>query len=228
MRVDQPVGPKTETIALSLEELIGRVLTGKVRVPPFQRPIRWEAGDVARLFDSMYRAFPIGTLLFWERPAPAGPVVVGPIKTDGLQETSAWFVVDGQQRVSAIAGALSDRADSNDARFRVAFDLADERFVDRWSDEAGDRYLPVRRANDLAHVLAWTRAREPVRPRPNSAPTLVLARGLARAFGTSRQHRYLAGRLQRGVARQHCERSDPKDARHLSAQFLRRDWARER
>ena len=47
---------------------------GKLRVPLFQRPLRWRPDQEAELFDSLLRRFPIGTLLLWERPAPAAIV----------------------------------------------------------------------------------------------------------------------------------------------------------
>jgi len=40
------------------------VYRGHVRVPSFQRGLRWEASDVQDLFDSIYRGYPIGSLLF--------------------------------------------------------------------------------------------------------------------------------------------------------------------
>lgn len=60
-----------------LEELLDHVRSGRIRVPRFQRTYRWSAADVLALFDSAYRGFPIGTLLFWERAADAQELVLG-------------------------------------------------------------------------------------------------------------------------------------------------------
>ena len=53
------------------EDLVRDVRRGLVRVPPFQRAFKWEAGDIVKLFDSLLQGFPIGNLLLWKRPAPA-------------------------------------------------------------------------------------------------------------------------------------------------------------
>ena len=57
-----------------LERLLALAQEGKLRVPLFQRPLRWRPDQEAELFDSLLRRFPIGTLLLWERPAPAAIV----------------------------------------------------------------------------------------------------------------------------------------------------------
>jgi hypothetical protein len=50
-------------------DLVNEVKSGLIRMPPFQRGFKWEAGDVVRLFDSLVRGYPIGNLLVWRRPA---------------------------------------------------------------------------------------------------------------------------------------------------------------
>lgn len=54
--------------AETVEDLIGRVLRGEVRIPSLPRPLNWGAPDVVDLFDSVYRGYPIGALLL--RVAP--------------------------------------------------------------------------------------------------------------------------------------------------------------
>lgn len=47
-----------------------RMLEGKkLLIPPFQREFVWEPEDVLTLWDSLYRFYPIGSLLCWESPA---------------------------------------------------------------------------------------------------------------------------------------------------------------
>ena len=61
--------------------LVDLVLSGRIRLPSFQRDYRWRPGDVESLFDSVLRRYPIGNLLLWERPAlprRADPAFVGP------------------------------------------------------------------------------------------------------------------------------------------------------
>ena len=48
---------------LHFDELVSRALAGRIRLPRFQRGLKWRAKDVQQLFDSIHRGFPVGTLL---------------------------------------------------------------------------------------------------------------------------------------------------------------------
>lgn len=98
---------RPETRAESLESLIRRTGEGRVRIPSFQRGLRWESRDVLDLFDSIHQGLPIGSLLFWKRPAPADRLLLGPLEIVAPEVADAWWVVDGQQRLTAITVALS-------------------------------------------------------------------------------------------------------------------------
>jgi hypothetical protein len=90
-----------------VEDLVAMVLSGKVRVPWFQRGLRWQARHVEELFDSVYRGYPIGSLLFYRRPAKAARIQVGPLTIEAPEIAEAWWVVDGQQRMTALAACLT-------------------------------------------------------------------------------------------------------------------------
>lgn len=60
--------------SLTIEDLLGRVRRGQLRMPGFQRPLIWKTEDVRLLLDSVYNGYPLGMLLFWDRPAPAAQV----------------------------------------------------------------------------------------------------------------------------------------------------------
>jgi uncharacterized protein with ParB-like and HNH nuclease domain len=45
--------------------LIDEIDTGEIGLPDIQRPFVWSHTKVRNLFDSMYRGFPVGYLLFW-------------------------------------------------------------------------------------------------------------------------------------------------------------------
>src|SRR5438045_199380 len=121
---------RTEAARFKIEQLLTFVRTGQIRIPRFQRSLRWTGSDVERLFDSIYKGFPIGTLLFWRRPAEAGLVELGPIHLDAPKLDEALWVVDGQQRITSLAASLLPvEGRHTDPRFELAFDLANERFV---------------------------------------------------------------------------------------------------
>ncbi len=98
---------KPEARTEKIEDLVEQVRRGVVRVPEFQRGLKWESDDVVDLFDSVYRGYPIGSLLFYKRPAKAERLAVGPLLVDAEETSEAWWVVDGQQRLTALAGCLA-------------------------------------------------------------------------------------------------------------------------
>lgn len=97
---------KPEARAEKIEELVERVYRGVVRVPRFQRGLRWESFEVEQLFDSIYRGYPIGSLLFYKRSAKAERLPVGPLEFEAPEISEAWWVVDGQQRVTTLTVCL--------------------------------------------------------------------------------------------------------------------------
>jgi hypothetical protein len=69
---------------------------GNLNVPEFQRKYVWRASKVADLVDSLWRGYPIGTLLLWESSYES------PRTALGTQGRKLW-IVDGQQRVTSLA-----------------------------------------------------------------------------------------------------------------------------
>ena len=49
-----------------LGKLMERIVSGKIRVPKFQRPFIWRQHDIFALLESVYMGFPIGSILIWE------------------------------------------------------------------------------------------------------------------------------------------------------------------
>ena len=56
------------TTEKGIVELIRMLAEKKLLIPPFQREFVWEPEDVLKLWDSLYRFYPIGSLLSWESP----------------------------------------------------------------------------------------------------------------------------------------------------------------
>ncbi|WP_328915364.1 MULTISPECIES: DUF262 domain-containing protein [unclassified Streptomyces] len=113
-----------------LDDLIPRAWAGQVRVPHFQRSFRWGTDDVLRLFDSIVRGYPIGSLLLWVRHSPAGRITLGALSIDAQESENALWVVDGQQRITSLANALHPEGNLH-APFNVFYDLAEKSFIAR-------------------------------------------------------------------------------------------------
>jgi Protein of unknown function DUF262 len=69
---------------------------GSLNVPEFQRKYVWRASKVVDLVDSLWRGYPVGTLLLWESAYDS------PRTALGTQGPKLW-IVDGQQRVTSLA-----------------------------------------------------------------------------------------------------------------------------
>ena len=151
---------RTDAARYKIEELLSLVQTGRVRIPRFQRGLRWTATDVERLFDSIYKGYPIGTLLFWKRPAGEARLELGSVVIDAPERSDALWVVDGQQRITSLAASLLPSHDARSAEaFDLAFDLATERFMTRRPHDKRETRIPLRQAYDLQQVLGWLRER---------------------------------------------------------------------
>jgi Protein of unknown function DUF262 len=92
---------------LTVEALIREVRRGLVRVPDFQRPLRWGSEDVRLFFDSIYQGYPVGALLMRRAYAPAAVIRYGSVKVDASESNLALWVVDGQQRLTALTAGLA-------------------------------------------------------------------------------------------------------------------------
>ncbi|WP_137233865.1 DUF262 domain-containing protein [Streptomyces sp. BPSDS2] len=134
--------------------------TGRIRIPHFQRSYVWDASDAERLFDSILRGYPIGNLLMWRKPAPAADITVGELQISAPEQSDALWVVDGQQRLTTLIGALTASEETVDRRFRIFFDLQTEKFVSApHSQRLREHWLPVWVAQDNRRLIAWERAR---------------------------------------------------------------------
>lgn len=153
-----PLTRRPQATALSIEELLDRVRRGDLRIPEFQRPLQWTAKDISDLLDSIYRGYPIGTLLFWKREAPAASIRLGPVTVDAPHTQQALWVVDGQQRLTSLAGVLLHPPYGEGARddFILYFDLQAEAFVrptGKTRPEA--HWLPMNAVIDSELLLGW-------------------------------------------------------------------------
>lgn len=65
-----------------VKELVERAWRGDIRVPRFQRELRWKWDDAKKLFDSIMQNSPIGSLLLWSGPAPQQVLQLGALHVE--------------------------------------------------------------------------------------------------------------------------------------------------
>ncbi len=147
--------PKPPTaFSLTVRKLLSRVQEGAIRVPSFQRPLRWAADDVVKLFDSILKGYPIGSLLFWKRTFEReANLRIGSATFDAPAVADGWYVVDGQQRTTALAASLLDLDQQGDPRWDVRFDPTTNSVLRGPSTPADSRrHVPLRTLGDLRRL----------------------------------------------------------------------------
>lgn len=150
------LGARPEADTFFLETLVDMALAGEIRVPTFQRGLRWTRRDVVLLFESVLEGYPIGSLLLWRKQATSEMVHLGPLSIEA-PAGEAHYVVDGQQRITALVCALV-RAGHDDARFAVGLDLREGKITPRPA-RANDLWVPAHILYDLSDLLAWFHGR---------------------------------------------------------------------
>jgi len=150
-----PQRPEAKTY--SIERLVEETLAGKVRIPVFQRPLRWEAKHVVAFFDSIRKGFPVGDLLLASRPAEAAILRVGSIKIEAPDHQSALHVIDGQQRITSLVATLGrDESNPSGDDWAVWYDLNQKTFhVHRQSEYHVDR-IPLNVVVDSSKLMTWS------------------------------------------------------------------------
>ena len=118
------------TTTFTLRHLADNIKRGDIALPELQRPFVWSNSKVRDLFDSMFRGFPVGYLLFWETGAEVGARQIGVAGKDA--RVARWLIVDGQQRMtslySVLAGEKVVREDYSESRVKLAFRPRDAHF----------------------------------------------------------------------------------------------------
>jgi hypothetical protein len=92
----------------NVNELVGMIERGELRLPEMQRRYVWRAPRVRDLLDSLYRGYPSGSVLVWEtdREQPTRDLAVD-------QQDSPFaghkLLLDGQQRLTSLSAVLRGR-----------------------------------------------------------------------------------------------------------------------
>lgn len=149
------VGLETQPSATTydLEDLVANAWHGKVRVPHFQRDFRWTTQDVLRLFDSVVKGYPIGSLLLWVRKSPAQELSLGRLVINAPAYEDTLWVVDGQQRITSLANSLHPEGHLH-APFSVFYDLAARQFIAPPKTRE-PQHIPLPVLFDLEKLIDW-------------------------------------------------------------------------
>ena len=112
-----------------LKKLVEDISMGEIGLPDIQRPFVWSMTKVRDLFDSMYRGFPIGYLLFWENGSSDTHRTIG---AGPKQKVARLLIVDGQQRLTSLYAVMKAvpviTKNFKSQRIKIAFHPLSEKF----------------------------------------------------------------------------------------------------
>ena len=89
----------------SVEELVGMIDRGELRLPEMQRRYVWRSTRVRDLLDSLYRGYPSGAILLWETDE-AVPLQEFAVEQEGNPYQSSRLLLDGQQRLTSLSAVI--------------------------------------------------------------------------------------------------------------------------
>lgn len=89
----------------SVEELVGMIERGELRLPEMQRRYVWRSPRVRDLLDSLYRGYPSGAILLWETEE-AVPLQKFAVEQQHNPYQSTRLLLDGQQRLTSLSAVI--------------------------------------------------------------------------------------------------------------------------
>jgi hypothetical protein len=114
---------------MKVSEVLDHIDLGAIALPQFQRGYVWSRAQVRGLMDSLYRGYPVGSLLVWVTQSETAAA-------RGTAELAPGFVqllLDGQQRMTSLYGIVRGKPPKffegkEDAFTGLHFNLQTERF----------------------------------------------------------------------------------------------------
>jgi hypothetical protein len=93
----------------SVEELVGMIQRGELRLPEMQRRYVWRSTRVRDLMDSLYRGYPSGAILLWETDENV-PLQDMAVAQEINPYKSTRLLLDGQQRLTSLSAVIRGEA----------------------------------------------------------------------------------------------------------------------
>lgn len=116
--------PKPEI--MRLEELALMVRSGEIKLPRFQRPFVWKSTDMLKLLDSIYKGYPIGSVLIWnssQKLVSERSISGFEVNATDQESYPTNYLLDGQQRLTTLCGALFWDGVDEKSIWNIQFDL---------------------------------------------------------------------------------------------------------
>lgn len=121
-----------------ITEFVDLLAKDKFLIPTFQREFVWEPDNIIKLWDSIFRFYPVGSILYWETDSylhthrKLGGFVF-PHDEDTVRKFKEWtYILDGQQRATSllvsILGGRGRVKEDESFDYTLYFDATDATF----------------------------------------------------------------------------------------------------
>lgn len=129
---------------MTVGNLVDQTANGSISLPDLQRPFVWPKSKVRDLFDSMYRGYPVGEIMFWlGRDEDEKTRSISGVENPAMQ----YSIIDGQQRLTSLFSVIRRHevrdADYQKRRITIAFQPFEGKFeVSNASIERNPQWVP--------------------------------------------------------------------------------------
>jgi len=136
---------RIKPVDYSIRTYLDDLLRKEYQIPTFQREVVWERESVKKLWDSIYRFYPIGSILIWKTDLKLQKhrEIGGHVILENGGESNFQYILDGQQRTTFLltaiqGGSIAGRSDFDPALY---FDLTIEDSDEIDDDSYNKRFL---------------------------------------------------------------------------------------
>ena len=138
-----------KTVSWQVDQLVSGVQQGSISLPDLQRPFVWPATKVRDLFDSMYRGYPVGTLMFWDVSEQDSTRAISGTATI----SASHQIVDGQQRLTSLYAVMKGLEVQDDNYRRKSIRIAFHPYTERFEVATAATERSVEWIHDIATVF---------------------------------------------------------------------------
>lgn len=86
----------------TIADILNRIDSGDYAMPQFQRGYVWNRAQVRKLMTSLYKGYPVGTMLLWQTPVEDADIKGEKVIGQGVVN----LILDGQQRMTSLYGIM--------------------------------------------------------------------------------------------------------------------------
>ncbi len=115
------------TAQKSVSEIVKDFADGYLAIPEIQRDVVWKPDQVKELILSVFRQYPCGSLIFWEPRDKDANLIRSMVRPERLEQQEGrlpkYFLLDGQQRITALASIFLPREQLREVLAEVEEDM---------------------------------------------------------------------------------------------------------